>query len=100
MWINKIRSGGVNGGIEYFSVKNPDSQDIKNGITYEQARERETEFFSTRTPWSDLEWLCQRRLGTDKLTKRLGQVLASLISKRQVLFTIDLGVNCNNWQAS
>lgn len=82
MWIGKIRSGGVNGGIEYFSVKNPDSQDIRNGITYEQAREREAEFFSTREPWSNLEWLCQRRLGTDKLTKRLGQVLSSLISKR------------------
>ncbi|KAI9441570.1 P-loop containing nucleoside triphosphate hydrolase protein [Lactarius indigo] len=82
MWIGKIRSGGVDGGIEYFSVKNPDSQDIRNGITYEQAREREAEFFSTREPWSNLEWLCQRRLGTDKLTKRLGQVLSSLISKR------------------
>ncbi|KAH9007591.1 P-loop containing nucleoside triphosphate hydrolase protein [Lactarius deliciosus] len=82
LWIGKIRSGGVDGGVEYFSVKNPDSQDIKNGITYEQARENEAEFFSNREPWSSLEWLCQRRLGTDKLTKRLGQVLSSLISKR------------------
>lgn len=82
MWISKIRSGGVDGGIEYFSVKNPDSQDIRNGITYEQARENEVEFFSTREPWSNLDWLCQSRLGTDKLTKRLGQVLSSLISKR------------------
>ena len=95
MWIGKIRSGGVGGGIEYFSVKNPDSQDIRNGITYEQAREQEAEFFSTREPWSNLEGLCKRHLGTDKLTKRLGQVLSSLISKRQVLFTFDLGVNCN-----
>ncbi|KAH9032594.1 P-loop containing nucleoside triphosphate hydrolase protein [Lactarius pseudohatsudake] len=82
MWIGKIRNGGVDGGIEYFSVKNPDSQDIRNGITYEQARENEAEFFSIREPWSNLEWLCQRRLGTDNLTKRLGEVLSSLISKR------------------
>ena len=80
MWINKIQSGEANGGIEYFFVKNPDSQDIKNGITYEQARENETEFFLNRTPWSSLELPWQRRLGTDKLTKRLGQVLCSLTS--------------------
>jgi hypothetical protein len=88
-WIDKIRNGGEDGGIEYFSVKNPDSQDIRNGITYEQAREKEAEFFSTRSPWSNLERLCQRRLGTENLTKRLGQVLSSLISKRQVLFSLD-----------
>ena len=89
-WINKIRGGdSEDREIEYFSVKNPDSQEIRNGITYEQAREKEAEFFSTRTPWSDLERLCQRRLGTDNLTKRLGQVLSSLISKRQVFFALD-----------
>ena len=81
-WISKIQSGGEDGGIEYYSVKNPDSQDIRNGITYEQARQKEAEFFSTRSPWSNLEWLYQRRLGTDKLTRRLGQVLSNLISKR------------------
>ncbi|KAI9441577.1 P-loop containing nucleoside triphosphate hydrolase protein [Lactarius indigo] len=82
IWINRVQSGGMGGGIEYYSVKNPDSQDIRNGITYEQAREKEAEFFSTKEPWSSLEWLYQRRLGTDKLTRRLGQVLYSLISKR------------------
>jgi hypothetical protein len=81
-WISKIQSGGEGGGIEYYSVKNPDSQDIRNGITYEQAREREADFFSTKSPWSNLEWLYRRRLGTDKLTQRLGQVLSHLISKR------------------
>jgi hypothetical protein len=84
IWISKIQSSGTDGGIEYFSVKNPDSQDIRSGITYEQAREREAEFFATRTPWSNLEWLYQRRLGTDMLTRRLGQVLSDLISKRRV----------------
>jgi Dynamin central region len=95
IWINKIRSGGEDGGIEYFSVKNPDSQDIRNGITYEEAREKEVDFFSTTTPWSNLELLCQRRLGTANLTKRLGQVLSSLIARRQVLsHSIDLRIIC------
>ena len=82
IWISKIQSGGNDVGVEYYSVKNPDSQEIRNGITYEQAREKEDEFFSTKAPWSNLEWLYKRRLGTDKLTRRLGQVLSDLISKR------------------
>ncbi|KAI9441571.1 P-loop containing nucleoside triphosphate hydrolase protein [Lactarius indigo] len=73
-----IQRGGKDGGIEYFSVKNPDSQDIRDGITYEKAREQEAVFFSTKEPWSNLEWLYQRRLGTDKLTTRLGQLLSRL----------------------
>jgi hypothetical protein len=93
-WISKIQGGGENGGIEYYSVKNPDSQDIRNGITYEQARKKEAEFFSDRSPWSILEWLYQRRLGTDKLTRRLGVVLSNLISKRQVLHTSNLSPWC------
>lgn len=83
------------GGIEFFSVKNPDSQDIKNGITYEQAREKEALFFTTKAPWSGLEWLYRRRLGTEKLTQRLAQVLSNVISKRQVFTTLDKGVNWN-----
>ena len=71
-----------NCGIEYFSVKNPDSQDIKNGITYDQARQKEAEFFSTKAPWSNLDWLYQQRLGTEKLTRRLGEHLSNLIAKR------------------
>jgi hypothetical protein len=82
VWISKIQSSDKDGGIEFFSVKNPDSQDIRNGITYEQAREKEAQFFLSTAPWSTLEWLYQRRLGTEKLTRRLGQVLSNLISRR------------------
>ncbi|KAF8504672.1 P-loop containing nucleoside triphosphate hydrolase protein [Russula emetica] len=84
-WIGMIEGHSdddENGGIEYFSVKNPDSQDMKNGITYEQARQKEAEFFSTKAPWSNLDWLYQQRLGTEKLTRRLGELLSNLIAKR------------------
>jgi hypothetical protein len=84
-------------GIEYFSVKNPDSQDIKNGITYEQARKKEVEFFTTQAPWSNLDWLCQQRLGTEKLTRHLGEALSSLISKRQVFAALDSEIDWNVW---
>jgi Dynamin central region len=72
----------TSGAIEFFAVRNPDSQDIKKGITYERAREKEAQFFSTSAPWSDMEWSYKRRLGTDNLTRRLGRVLSDLISKR------------------
>lgn len=82
LWMNKIRGSDKGQGIEYFCVKNPDSQDLRSGITYEQAREAESHFFSTTPPWSNLERLFQRRLGTESLVRRLGQVLPELISKR------------------
>jgi Dynamin central region len=82
VWIDKIRSSDKGQGIEYFCVKNPDSQDLRDGITYGQAREAETDFFSINPPWSKLERLFQRRLGTESLVRRLGQVLPELISKR------------------
>ena len=65
-WINRFQRGGTDGAIEYYSVKNPDSWDIRNGITYKQARDNEAKFFST-PPWSNLEGLCKRRLGMDNL---------------------------------
>ena len=94
IWISRIQSSG-DGGIEYFFVKNPDSMDIRNGISYAEAREQERSFFENKAPWSNLERLYQSRLGTDKLTRRLGQVLSTLISKRQVLSPSDPGVNGN-----
>ena len=66
IWINRIQRGGKDGAIEYYSVKNPDSQDIRNGITYKQARDNEAKFFST-PPWSNTEGLDKRRLGMDNL---------------------------------
>jgi len=98
-WVGMIQghTDGEENGIEYFSVKNPDSQDIKNGITYEQARKKEVEFFATQAPWSSLDWLCQQRLGTEKLTRHLGEALSGLISKRQVFVTLDSDIDWNVW---
>jgi hypothetical protein len=91
IWIRRIQGcHDEDGGIKYFSVKNPDSQDITNGITYEQARQKESEFFATHKSWSNLDWGYQQRLGTEKLTRHLGQALSDLISKRQVFTTLIL----------
>jgi len=42
-----------------------------------------------------LEWLYQRRLGTEKLTRRLGQVLSDLISKRHVFDIFNFRIHIN-----
>jgi hypothetical protein len=91
-WIRRIQGyhDEEEGGIKYFSVKNPDSQDINSGITYEQARQREVDFFATQDPWASLDWVYKQRLGTEKLTQHLGQALSDLISKRQVFVTLNL----------
>ena len=90
-WIRRIQGyhDEEEGGIKYFSVKNPDSQDINNGITYEQARQREVDFFATEEPWASLDWVYQQRLGTENLTRHLGQALSDLISRRQVHSTLN-----------
>ncbi|KAL0955560.1 hypothetical protein HGRIS_001801 [Hohenbuehelia grisea] len=38
----------------WFCVKQPSSNELKKGITWHEARENETRFFSTTSPWRDL----------------------------------------------
>ncbi|THH04716.1 hypothetical protein EW146_g10107 [Bondarzewia mesenterica] len=80
-WLGFIRGeGGHN--LDWYSVKNPNSLAIRGGVTWEQARAQEFEFFSQVQPWSTLDWVCKQKLGTDKLTQRLSAILSSLISAR------------------
>ncbi|KAL1720013.1 P-loop containing nucleoside triphosphate hydrolase protein [Schizophyllum commune] len=66
----------------WFCVKQPSSQDLKQGLSYKQARTREDEFFSSTPPWTDLEAVYQRYLRTPNLVERLSNILSDLISKR------------------
>ncbi|TRM59249.1 P-loop containing nucleoside triphosphate hydrolase protein [Schizophyllum amplum] len=66
----------------WFCVKQPSSQDLKQGMTWKQARTRENEFFSSTSPWSDLDAIYQRYLRTSNLVERLSNILSELISKR------------------
>lgn len=63
-------------------MKQPDSRAIAAGITWEEAREREREFFTTITPWCVLDLEYQNRLGTEKLVECLSDVLSECISQR------------------
>ncbi|VDC05683.1 unnamed protein product [Peniophora sp. CBMAI 1063] len=68
--------------VDYFCIKNPASQEIKDGVSWELARTREREFFESTAPWATLDWHHNQKLGTDKLTARLGKSLTNLIVRR------------------
>lgn len=63
-------------------MKQPSSNDIKQNITWAEARQREDEFFSMTAPWSDLDGVYQKYLRTRNLVERLSGVLSDLIAKR------------------
>lgn len=66
----------------WFSVKQPDSNALKAGITWADARRKESEYFTSALVWSELDSEYQRYLGTANLTERLSQILSELIAKR------------------
>lgn len=66
----------------WYCVKQPSSNDIKQKITWSEARQREDEYFSMTAPWSDLDTMYQKYLRTSNLVERLSSILSDLISKR------------------
>ncbi|KAL1744329.1 hypothetical protein HDZ31DRAFT_64162 [Schizophyllum fasciatum] len=81
-WLSFIRNIAEPLDNNWFCVKQPSSQDLKQGITYKQARDRENEFFASTSPWTGLEPMYQRYLRTPNLVERLANILSELISKR------------------
>ncbi|KAJ6565738.1 P-loop containing nucleoside triphosphate hydrolase protein [Mycena sp. CBHHK59/15] len=74
----------------WYCVKQPSSQDLKLGITWEEARARENDFFSLTPPWSELDPMYQKYLRTSNLVDRLSSILSDLISKRLPQIQIEL----------
>jgi hypothetical protein len=66
----------------WYCVKQPTTAELLEGITWEQARQNECEFFQRTAPWSNVEFDLKERLGTEKLSAALGQKLFDLIVKR------------------
>ncbi|KAK0499139.1 P-loop containing nucleoside triphosphate hydrolase protein [Armillaria luteobubalina] len=81
-WLNFIRNEREPLENNWYCVKQPSSSDIKNGITWAEARTKENEFFSMTTPWAELDPMYQRYLRTVNLVERLSNILSDLISKR------------------
>lgn len=66
----------------WYCVKQPSSSDLKQKLTWQDARRREDEFFSMTAPWSELDAVHQKYLRTANLVERLSSVLSELIMKR------------------
>lgn len=66
-------------GHKYFVVKNLSSDEIRQGLSHPEARQREEDFFATNAPWStDLNDF-QPRFGTVKLQQYLSSHLGSRV---------------------
>ncbi|KIY53536.1 hypothetical protein FISHEDRAFT_33028 [Fistulina hepatica ATCC 64428] len=81
-WIKFIRNEKEPLDNGWFCVKQPDSQELKRGISWKEARRREDQFFSTTAPWSSIDSAYQGSLRTTNLVQRLSMVLSDLIFKR------------------
>ncbi|KAM5545240.1 hypothetical protein V8D89_001351 [Ganoderma adspersum] len=81
-WIRRLKNQDDPLAHGWFSVKQPDSRAIADGITYEAARDEERQYFSNTTPWSTLDSEHRSRLGTSRLAERLSDVLTDCISLR------------------
>ena len=81
-WLRFIRNDAEPLANGWFTVKQPGSNDLKKGITWGEARDREKHFFTSTAPWSSAESYCQKRFGTGNLTESLSKILSDLIKKR------------------
>ncbi|EIN06635.1 hypothetical protein PUNSTDRAFT_115166 [Punctularia strigosozonata HHB-11173 SS5] len=80
-WLSFIRNDSeplVNG---WYAVKQPNTESLKAGISWKEARVKEDLFFSTQYPWSDLEAEYQKHLRTSNLVPQLSTTLSDLIAK-------------------
>ncbi|KAJ7064090.1 P-loop containing nucleoside triphosphate hydrolase protein [Mycena amicta] len=84
----------------WFCVKQPSSQEMKQGITWGEARSRENDFFALTAPWSELSALHQKYLRTTNLIEKLSTILSDLISKRLPEIQIELDKSIQKAQAA
>ncbi|KZT04830.1 uncharacterized protein LAESUDRAFT_813931 [Laetiporus sulphureus 93-53] len=66
----------------WYMVKQPDTMQLRMGITWEEARQSEKKFFLSTQPWAAQSLSIQRHLGTELLTQRCGDVLSDLIATK------------------
>ncbi|KAJ7587408.1 P-loop containing nucleoside triphosphate hydrolase protein [Mycena floridula] len=81
-WLSLIRNEEEPLENNWYCVKQPSSTDLKQGITWEEARSRENSFFLSTPPWTEVDPMYQKYLRTSNLLVRLSKVLSDLISKR------------------
>ena len=66
----------------WFCVKQPNPTELKEKITWEEARMHEDTFFTHHEPWKSLKLPHQRRLGSLNLIRHLSHLLSRLVALR------------------
>lgn len=84
LWLRLIRNEEETLKHTWYAVKQPSSADLRDGISWEEARKSEDTFFSTQAPWCDLDPGSQRQLRTSNLINRLSDLLSDLIAEKCV----------------
>ncbi|KAJ3576514.1 hypothetical protein NP233_g376 [Leucocoprinus birnbaumii] len=90
-WISFIRNEKEQLKNNWFCVKQPSSRELTENWTWEQARQKEDEFFSGTSPWNELEPMYARYLRTRNLLERLSHVLSDLIAQRLPVIRQEIG---------
>ncbi|KIJ53716.1 hypothetical protein M422DRAFT_241961 [Sphaerobolus stellatus SS14] len=80
-WLKILRNEASVFQNDWYSVKQPNTQDLERGLTSEEALRRGEEFFRT-APWSKLDPLYQKCLDTRAVIQKLHEFLMEVISKR------------------
>ncbi|KAI0060571.1 hypothetical protein BV25DRAFT_945522 [Artomyces pyxidatus] len=80
-WLDYVRGEKDSLVCGWYAVKQPDSESLRLGTTWAQARFYEDNFF-TEKPWAELYPPWRRHLGTKNLVAKLCELLAELVHKR------------------
>lgn len=80
-WLKLMRNEDVPLPNGWFCVKQRDPAQLKSGVSWEDAKSSEVDFFTLTTPWNELENPHRSRLGSAKLSEHLAHVLSHLVSQ-------------------
>lgn len=81
-WIRFIKNEEVVLDRGWFCVKQPDSNQLRLGMTSAEARLAEEEWFDERSPWCDLFGEHRLNLGTKNLASYMSDRLSKLIARK------------------
>ncbi|KAF8524910.1 P-loop containing nucleoside triphosphate hydrolase protein, partial [Hysterangium stoloniferum] len=84
----------------WFCVKQPDPTELRQNVTWEDARLREDLFFTHQEPWKSLAERHRRRLGSMNLIRFLSRSLSKLIAVRlpEVEKELTISLDDINWR--
>ncbi|CAB4416615.1 unnamed protein product [Rhizophagus irregularis] len=78
-WMKIMRGDAHRLALGYYVVRNPKPKELKEGITFKEARKNEKNFFDNEEPWRS--FYIRDRLGVEHLQKKLSDLLIDAIKR-------------------